>query len=1395
MDIAVLGPLQVRGGADALAPRDRVVLSALAMHVGELVPAERLAEALWGEEPPATWNKALQGSVVRLRKLLGADAIQTVGHGYRLSLPPSEVDAREFERLVGRAKDLMTRSEPDRAAYAVRSALDFWRGPPLADLEDWEPGGAEAARLEELRRDAEELDVDAALRSGRHSEVLPDARRLVEQAPLRERRWELLALAQYRCGQQADALRTLQQLRRVLVSELGLDPGHEALALEQAILRQDPELLPRSSAPVPSPRCPYLGLVPYDVGDAEVFHGRAAEVEACRRRLLRTGVLAVVGPSGVGKSSLVRAGLTAALRRDGQRVVVVTPGHRPLEALGELPDHAPAVLVVDQAEEAVMLAEDPPAVAEFFAALARQAARGGLVIALRADRFGDLAAHEPFARLVERGLYVLTPMTGSALREAVEAPARQAGLRLEAGLVELLVAEVEGQPGALPYLSHALRQTWERREGGVLTLEGYRATGGIRDAIARSAERVYDDLPAPERTMLRDLVLRLVGPGPEGHPVRSSIPRRILPVDPAHDRVLERLVSARLVTSDEGVVELAHEALARAWPRLQGWLDEDADGQRILRHLSVAADTWQGMGRPDDELYRGARLTQALEWRERSAPDLTPVEADFLAASDRRARQEEQSALDRAADQARVNRRLSGLLVAVVSMLAAAVVAGTLAARQATVASEATDTANARRVTAQAQLAGEVDRALMLAAAAFVAEPTPQSTAGLLDALSRVPQLARVLPVRGVWMATSPDGDLVATLDLDHVVRFYDGATYEQVGEHDPYPDRSVDGIGGNVEPLEFSPDGTVLAVNLLTVDRTMIELVDTRTFRPLREQPGGQPHHAHPQDPAFSPDGRYLAVTAGILSGPGAGTHPLFVWDLERAGRPLHRVPLPSDTFHLEFSPDGRRIHAMPGFNSDVEGAWSVATRTGEIVGHGNRGGQGIEASPDGTLLAYARGATVFVTDETTGRVLQRLKGPGKQVWAVAFSPDASLVAATSEDPAAYVWEVDTGLLRDTITLGNTARAVGFDSTGGRLLVPKGGRTDVFDLTGRDRYVERLRMGSEATRAAFAQVHYSSPYAPVVVHSHYVIGRGVNRAVVRERFTGRLVSRLGRAWSGDMTSLHAWSPDGAHLAYLDEVGRLRVWDWRDGSLVASRRAAGVGLAYTSDGSRLYLSGPDGLTLLDAETLRPVVEPVAVPGRVAATELLDDDHAIAVTSQATSSLFGFTAADRWSLVDLSTGETTDSGRLQQPATSIAVAPDGRRLAAASLAGVEIVQLRPRSSVLLGSQDGEAEAEGQLLTYSPDGRLLASADSSGRISLWDGRSSALLGTVQPDNGRPEPMFVDEKTLLLQYPDGALYRWDTSERHAVESACSIVGHGLDREEWAHAFGDRPYVDVCD
>ena len=320
MGITVLGPLTV-DGSGRLSPRDRVVLQALATRAGHPVSVDELSDALWGDRPPASAAKILQGCIVRLRKELGPDAIDTAPQGYVLMLPPDQVDAVRFERVVGRARELLTLGEADRAAFQLTEALALWHGAAFAELADWQPGIAEARRLDELRLEAEELRVDAHLRSGRHREVLAEAQSMVRSAPLRERRWTLLALAQYQAGNQGEALRTIHGLKSVLLSQLGIDPGPDVVALEQAILRQDSSLLSGAPVGAAGSSCPWQGLMAYDIADAERFFGRQDDVDACLDIVRRTSFLALVGPVRV------RQVVDPARRRGGRSPRARSPGH------------------------------------------------------------------------------------------------------------------------------------------------------------------------------------------------------------------------------------------------------------------------------------------------------------------------------------------------------------------------------------------------------------------------------------------------------------------------------------------------------------------------------------------------------------------------------------------------------------------------------------------------------------------------------------------------------------------------------------------------------------------------------------------------------------------------------------------------------------------------------------------------------------------------------------------------------------------------------------------------------------------------------------------------------------------------------------------------------------
>jgi DNA-binding SARP family transcriptional activator len=297
--IQVLGPTSV-DDSQQISPRDRTVLGALVVDRGSVTAPDRLAQALWGEDVPGSWRKVVQNSIVRLRRVLGPAAIETTSDGYRLALGDDDVDSWRFERLVSTAQSLAQVGESDRVAYTLDRALGLWRGEPLQDLDGWPPASAEVGRLHELRRASEERLAEALLEVGEHEQVIPRARALAAAEPLRERRWEILALALYRSGRQAEALRALSHARRVLRDELGIEPRAELVALEQAILDQDPGLATPAIRGSGIGQCPYKGLEVYDVDDAERFFGREAVVETCRRRLAQIGALVVAGGSGSG---------------------------------------------------------------------------------------------------------------------------------------------------------------------------------------------------------------------------------------------------------------------------------------------------------------------------------------------------------------------------------------------------------------------------------------------------------------------------------------------------------------------------------------------------------------------------------------------------------------------------------------------------------------------------------------------------------------------------------------------------------------------------------------------------------------------------------------------------------------------------------------------------------------------------------------------------------------------------------------------------------------------------------------------------------------------------------------------------------------------------------------
>jgi WD40 repeat protein len=871
--------------------------------------------------------------------------------------------------------------------------------------------------------------------------------------------------------------------------------------LEQQLLRQDPSL----SAPVGrevSAVCPYRGLLPYDAEDADTFFGREDDVAACLRRLRDGRVLAVVGPSGIGKSSLVRAGVVASLLQGGTPVLVTTPGAHPMDSLTGLKARGRQTLVVDQAEEAVTVGTDPGERERYFAALAAHVGAGGaLVLSLRADHLGDLAPYPDIARVLEDGLYLLGPMAEPDLRSAIEGPARRAGLRLEPGLVDLLVREVEGEPAALPMLSHVLRETWERREGPTLTVEGYGATGGIRYAVSQSAEKLYDAMDQSQRTQLRSLLLRLVMPTEDGDPVRARVPRAKIAVDDAHARLVERLVHARLVSIDGDTVQIAHEALVRVWPRLRGWLDDDVDGQRLFRHLAGAADAWDAMGRPDSELYRGARLSRIREWRDRSTPDLDDTETAYLAASVALSETEQRAAETRIAQERRVNRRLRGALAGVGVLLVLTMVAGVVAVRSADRASRdrdraeaAADLADARRAGAASLVQEDSATALLLAVSALQADPSPESWDTLDAALTRTRSLVSVREAGGsvVSLAVSGDGALVAASlpGEGEGVQLFDAATLEPVAFDDDIAASAV----------TFSPNGKVMAVavNMFTgssasprIDKWPIRLYDIPGRQPAQRQLGGlRPGSAVEYSLGFSRNGKRLAAvvhhfdsTRGRWDAQGAA----MVWDVRHPSRPVFSAAVPLYAV-ATLSPDGRHLYAATEGRRSVRvyevDAGELIRSTGSPVIR-RSGATATEVSPDGATLAVGAGNEVFRFDATTLRVAgPALREHTGEIRDLEFSHRGDLLLSASRDRTAIVWDSVSGALLNQFEEHNNelwGAAFGADdqtvytsSFDGRILA--------WDLTGAGRtstWVERAceTAGRNLTRDEWRRFFPNKPY------------------------------------------------------------------------------------------------------------------------------------------------------------------------------------------------------------------------------------------------------------------------------------------------------------------------------
>jgi WD40 repeat protein/DNA-binding SARP family transcriptional activator/tRNA A-37 threonylcarbamoyl transferase component Bud32 len=1170
-------------------------------------------------------------------------------------------------------------------------------------------------------------------------------------------------------------------LDEVLGRATAKDPGErfpDAPALAAA-LRGVLRTAPAGPAPTAAvePRNPYKGLRPFQEADAADFFGRGRATQQLLARMAEPGrqarLLAVVGPSGSGKSSLVRAGLLPALRDGalpssaGWFVVELVPGAHPFEELEaallriavnppsslirqlERDEHglrwaaervlpagdAELLLVVDQFEELFTLVEDEARRARFLASLHAAASDPGsrvrVVLTLRADFYDRPLAYPGFGELLGARTQALTPLSAAELEQAVREPAERVGVALEPGLVAEMVAEVQDQPGTLPLLQYALTELFERRQQATLTLRAYREVGGVAGALARRAEALYEGLNEAGRAAARQLFLRLLTVGEEG---AEDTRRRVLRAELASLEVGGQAIAAaieayghrRLLAFDRDpltrgpTVEVAHEALLREWGRLRGWVESAREDLRTHRRLAAAATEWAAADRDPSFLLRGGRLQQLQAWAATSSLTLTGSERRYLEASTAQHDAEQAERQARAAHQAALERRAAGRLRWLVAVLA------TLAL----VASGLTAVAFTQRAAARREARIALARELTASAVAGVEVDPEQSILLALQAVNTTREAdGTVLPEAEEVLHRA----IQANRTLVTVTRTENLNLYATVG-----------GPGG----VAFSRDGATVAT---PADHNTAKTWNAATGTAVRTFAG---HTDQVTDVAFSPDGTRLATASA--------DHTARVWEVA-TGRPV--AVLRGHTgavMRLAFSPDGRRL-ATASWDGTAR-VWAIGPATAVRVLHHSGPLDTVAFSPDGTHLAVAGGRRTHYTSGEMGiwdlasrRQVLGLRASSltaKQavgvIADVAFSPDPHrqlLATVGGVDGTVRLWDAKTG------------RQVGAPLYQG--------------LVGTE---ELLTVAFSADGRWLAAGSYDGVVRLLRVNDRGPIGRAQKvPAPFRTTYPANGL---------------AFSPDGTRLAVATSEGTTRIWDLapqrsRERLLLATHGRGRWDLALSPDGRRLATVGPEGIGIWNLETgrrrvtypasnqppLLPEKSSRVVDGRLHDHASFPDKVHLAFSPDGARLTAAGFSGDSVLVLDATTGRRISALPRGQSAADLAVSPDGTRLATAGQDGT--VRLWDSHT---GTQLGAMPQSGSPLVgvaFSPDGRRLATSDAWGTVRLWDGHTGAQPVTLpQSDSDIGGVAFsLDGRRLVGGHASGTVMVWDVA---TGEQQITLVGH---------------------
>ena len=1046
------------------------------------------------------------------------------------------------------------------------------------------------------------------------------------------------------------------------------------------------------------PACPYRGLGAFTADDAAVFVGRENEVGRLREMVRRQPLVVVTGPSGVGKSSLVNAGLIPLLRDEGWAAGSFHPGGMPVHALAralamvQAPGRPPAVsevgewaaliradglaslgsqlaltlgqpvlLHVDQLEEILDPAACPQDLkSEFFEVLlsARAALDDGLhlVGTLRADFWTQLLEHpDAGARLADRW-FGLSPMSKDRLEKVIAEPASASDVHYQDGLISV-IAEDGGGGRGLPLLEFALTQLWPHQQGRRITWAAYQGIGGVTGALSRHAEQSYQDLLGrfPEERIRRVMLALVRSRGGAAEATRRVVSRERLG---EHWEVAQALAKQRLLSvgrdpgKGEETAEIAHEALIREWPRFASWVNDDADFQRWLTSAEERA--------AEGELLPDTRLAEADRWLAERAADV-PREVKQLVEDSKSEWLRRVTELENARN----------------------------------LAEEAAREAEARRLAADAELALRSARpaliiALALGAESLLTAPTMQGDLAVRHALRLHARTLALLDHEGSVRAVafSPDGTRVAT-GGDGAAQVFDAATGKQLARLDHEE---------AVRAVAFSPDGTRVAT--ASFDHS------TRVFNAATGKQLVRLDHDGPVNAvAFSPDGTRVATASHMYGSPDAAR----VFDAA-TGELLARLDHEEAVRAVVFSPDGTRVAT-----ASADGAARVFdAATGEQLARLDHDGpvDAVVFSPDGTRVATgSEDGAARVFDAATGEQLARLDHYDT-VNGVAFSPDGTRVATASQDGAAGVFAVATGKLLARLDHEGVVNAVVFS--------PDGTRVATASADGAARVVDAAT-GKQLVRLDLEEALSAVAFSPD--GTRVATGSWGGSARVFDAAAAEPPVRLDHQGS---VSTVVFSPDGTRVATGSEDGSARVFDTATGKQLArlDHQGSVLKVVFSPDGTRVAtVSGDYSARVFDSATGKQLAR---LQLRGSLWEVAFSPDGIRVADRRDGAALVFDAA---------TGKQLARLDHDDPVVAVRLSPDGTRVATVS--GDHMLRTRGAAlvfDVATGKQLARLDREGPVnaVAFSPDGTLVATASADGAVRVFDMATGKLLARLDHDD---------------------------------------------------------------